>query len=107
MSYNHFRHCTDDLYPTPTCGHKCQNNTTAYTANKHYGVSAYAVCNAFEAIQREIFVNGPVETTFKVDSIGYLGFTTSPRTVNPIALVLDTIFVRKLSRLQVRQQARD
>jgi cathepsin B len=64
----HFRPCAHDLYPTPNCENKCQDGyTTAYTADKNFGVRAYAVDNRIEAIQREIYVNGPVEAAFEVD----------------------------------------
>jgi cathepsin B len=73
----HFQPCKHDLYPTPKCEQKCQATytTRAYGEDKYYGKTSYAVHQSVQAIQNELYTNGPIEITFNVyaDFLNYVG----------------------------------
>lgn len=64
----HFVPCKHDLYPTPKCKKNCQENYNekTYAQDKYYGRTAYAVDDDVEAIQNELYTNGPLEIAFEV-----------------------------------------
>ena len=51
-----------------------------YKADKHFGISAYAVSRSVEAIQTEIIKYGPVEAAFAVyaDFLSYKSGIVNP-----------------------------
>lgn len=60
--------------PTPKCKKSCINGyPLSYTADKHFGKSAYSVASNEAQIQKEIMTNGPVEGAFTVyaDFVNY------------------------------------
>jgi len=73
----HFIPCKHELYPTPSCEHKCQANYNqkTYAEDKYYGRNAYAVEDDVQAIQNELYTNGPLEVAFEVyeDFLNYAG----------------------------------
>ncbi|CAI5451556.1 unnamed protein product [Caenorhabditis angaria] len=57
--------CTESK--TPSCSLSCQSSYhTAYSKDKHFGSTAYAVSKSVSAIQTEIYNHGPVEAAFTV-----------------------------------------
>jgi len=73
----HYIPCKHQLYPTPKCEKQCQDTYTqkSYDQDKYYGKSAYAVDDSVEAIQNELYTNGPLEVSFEVyeDFLNYDG----------------------------------
>ncbi|KAH7727849.1 Protein CPR-6 a [Aphelenchoides avenae] len=73
----HYKPCKHDLYPTPKCEKKCQDSYSdkTYDEDKFHGRTAYAVDDDVEAIQKELYTNGPVEVAFEVydDFLNYAG----------------------------------
>jgi len=71
----HFKPCQKSIYPTPACSKTCQASYTqrTYAKDKFYGKSAYGVEQSVQAIQKELYVNGPIELSFDVyaDFPGY------------------------------------
>lgn len=56
-----------DLQPTPACTRSCEASfNRSYTADKHFGLTAYTLPQDQKAIMQEIFTNGPVEADFNV-----------------------------------------
>lgn len=51
--------CPANEYPTPKCVRKCNDSETWSTA-MHYGGKVYTITKGAQAIQQEIFANGPV-----------------------------------------------
>ncbi|KAK9506973.1 hypothetical protein O3M35_008812 [Rhynocoris fuscipes] len=59
---------------TPSCKETCQKSyKTEYNKDLHYGTSSYSIESDVEAIQTEIYKNGPVEAAFTVyeDFVNY------------------------------------
>lgn len=73
----HYQPCKHELFPTPKCEHKCQDsyNEKTYKEDKYYGRNAYAVEADVQAIQNELYTNGPLEIAFEVyeDFLNYDG----------------------------------
>lgn len=73
----HYQPCRHELYPTPKCEDKCQvsYNLKTYKEDKFYGRSAYAIEGSVQAIQNELYTNGPLEVAFEVyeDFLSYDG----------------------------------
>jgi len=58
-----------DIVPTPTCVNVCEKGyNVSYSADKHFGQTAYGINSDVQQIQTEIFKNGPVEADFTVYS---------------------------------------
>ncbi|XP_077990210.1 cathepsin B-like [Glandiceps talaboti] len=56
-----------DIVPTPKCSKTCEEGyNVTYTADKHYGLTSYAVSSNVEQIMTEIYKSGPVEAAFTV-----------------------------------------
>jgi len=65
--------CGQNEVPTPPCHKQCeQGYNGTWTADKHFGASAYAISSKVSQIQTEIMTNGPVEASFTV----YLDFVS-------------------------------
>jgi len=60
--------CTDKkTYNSPKCQLACQHSySKTYVEDKYYGLKAYQIDGDVNAIQKEIFTNGPVEAAFEV-----------------------------------------
>ncbi|KAH7289549.1 hypothetical protein KP509_30G008300 [Ceratopteris richardii] len=56
--------CTP-IYPTPECVEQCADNTD-WQSEKYYASSAYAVGPDSHDIMAEVYINGPVEASFRV-----------------------------------------
>ncbi|KAI1717028.1 papain family cysteine protease domain-containing protein [Ditylenchus destructor] len=73
----HYQPCKHDLYPTPKCEKTCQSGYSGrtYDQDKYYGRNAYAVDDNVQAIQNELYTNGPLEIAFEVyeDFLNYQG----------------------------------
>ncbi|KAI1711478.1 papain family cysteine protease domain-containing protein [Ditylenchus destructor] len=71
-----FLPCKYNLNSTAKCVNKCQAGySRAYDEDKYYGLKAYAVDNNVQAIQNELYKNGPLEISFEVyeDFLNYQG----------------------------------
>ncbi|KAH7706080.1 Protein CPR-6 c [Aphelenchoides avenae] len=83
VNVTHYPRCPQKRYPTPKCEKKCQDsyNTKTYDQDKHYGLKAYSVDSTVEAIQKELYTNGPLEVGFQVymDWFYYYGGVYSHR----------------------------
>jgi len=73
----HFIPCKHELYPTPKCERQCQASYTdrTYSEDKYFGRNAFAVEDDVQAIQNELYTNGPLEVSFDVyeDFLNYVG----------------------------------
>jgi len=59
--------CSTQEAPTPKCQKTCQASyKTPFAQDKHYGSKSYSVSSDPQAIQKEIFANGPVEASYTV-----------------------------------------
>jgi cathepsin B len=62
-----YQPCPSNEYPTPSCSSQCESGyPKTFTADKHFGKTAYSVSSNVADIQTEIYTNGPVEGAFTV-----------------------------------------
>ncbi|KAI1713930.1 papain family cysteine protease domain-containing protein [Ditylenchus destructor] len=65
----HYPPCGTKSYPTPKCEKKCQASyNKTYNEDKFYGRNFYRLDNDTQAIQKELYTNGPIEVAFYVYS---------------------------------------
>jgi cathepsin B len=87
MNASHYPVCSTDTAPTPACAKQCQSGySTPYAQDKHFGAKAYTVGRQVDAIQKEIFANGPVEADFTVyeDFLSYTSGVYQHKTGKPL-----------------------